>query len=256
MARAIWLASVLRAEGLSVVEEEGWEGRGGDFTAIRGVILHHTASNPKGGDTPALATVRDGRPGLPGPLSQLLLSRDGTFHVIADGRSNHAGPGKWHGITAGNSSFIGIEAENDGIGEKWSARQMVAYVRGVAAILKHIHADPIMAVGHKEWAQPQGRKIDPTFDMEDFRDGLEELMGLADKGSAPLPRTVPPVRAMLRKGMMDNASVKMLQMALGLPSDGDFGPKTEAAVKSFQSRKGLKADGKVGPKTWATLLGE
>lgn len=48
-------------------------------------------------------------------------------------------------------------------------------------------------------------------------------------------------------------NVKILQKALGVTVDGDFGPKTEAAVKSFQKSKGLIADGIAGPKTFAAL---
>lgn len=47
--------------------------------------------------------------------------------------------------------------------------------------------------------------------------------------------------------------VKILQKALKLTPDGDFGPKTEAAVKAFQKSKGLTPDGIVGAKTWAAL---
>ena len=51
----------------------------------------------------------------------------------------HAGAGVWQGVTTGNSSFIGIEAENTGLpNDPWPAVQVEAYQRGVAAILKHI----------------------------------------------------------------------------------------------------------------------
>ena len=47
--------------------------------------------------------------------------------------------------------------------------------------------------------------------------------------------------------------VKILQKALKINPDGDFGPKTELAVKAFQKLKGLTPDGIVGAKTWAAL---
>ena len=45
----------------------------------------------------------------------------------------------------------------------------------------------------------------------------------------------------------------MLQRALGVTADGDFGPITLHAVKAFQARHGLLVDGQVGPHTRAAL---
>lgn len=250
--KALWLADVLRGAGLTVVEQPGWKTRGrGDFTAIRGVVCHHTAG-PRNGNAPSLGIVTNGREGLPGPLSQLVLGRDGTYFVVASGKSNHAGPGKWQGVVAGNSQMIGIEAENTGLmnDQPWPGVQVDAYVRGVAAILKHIKVDAVMACGHKEYALPKGRKPDPTLDMVAFRAAVERAM--AGQAITDPPKAVDPTRSMLRKGDM-GPSVKKLQQLLGITADGNFGPKTEARVKAFQKGKGLVADGLVGQKTWAAL---
>jgi peptidoglycan hydrolase-like protein with peptidoglycan-binding domain len=48
-------------------------------------------------------------------------------------------------------------------------------------------------------------------------------------------------------------AVRMLQEALHVPADGDFGPQTESAVRHFQAAHGLEVDGVVGPATWAAL---
>jgi len=150
-----WLPEVLEGVGLKVAEQPGWRTRGrGDVGFIRGVICHHTAG-PLKGNMPSLGTVTNGRPDLAGPLAQLCLGRDGTFYVVAAGRANHAGAGSWQGIATGNTSFIGIEAENTGVrqgpnADTWPEVQMDAYRRGVAAILAKIGANPIMCCGHKE----------------------------------------------------------------------------------------------------------
>jgi len=49
--------------------------------------------------------------------------------------------------------------------------------------------------------------------------------------------------------------VQALQRALGLSSDGDFGPGTERALKEWQQRNGITADGIAGPTTLQRLLG-
>jgi N-acetyl-anhydromuramyl-L-alanine amidase AmpD len=233
--RAFWLADVLRGAGLRVVEEPGWETRGrpGTFGPIKGVLCHHTASNAKAGNAPSLGTVMRGRSDLPGPLAHLLLARDGTFHVVAAGRCNHAGAGRWQGVTNGNAQFIGIEAENDGVREPWPSVQIEAYAHGCAAILAHLGADAVMCAGHKEFALPKGRKVDPDFDMVAFREHVEAIL---DMGRAPPPAPVANTdiaRAMLRKGDM-GTSVRQLQKLLGIKVDGDFGPGTDKAVRAFQ----------------------
>jgi hypothetical protein len=54
----VWLADVLRAEGVRLVEFPGWRDRGhGDFNATA-------------------ASIAYGRPDLPGPLSQPHIARD------------------------------------------------------------------------------------------------------------------------------------------------------------------------------------
>jgi peptidoglycan hydrolase-like protein with peptidoglycan-binding domain len=253
-----WLPKVLLDAGLKVAEQPGWQTRGrGEMGTVKGVICHHTAG-PLKGNMPSLGVVTNGRSDLPGPLAQLCLGRDGTFFVVAAGRCNHAGAGNWQGLTAGNTNFIGIEAENTGFttgakAEPWSSVQLDAYRRGVAAILKKAKANAIMCCGHKEYALPHGRKDDPTFDMSDFRMQVGAIMG----GFAPAPSVIPASdgegRPTLRRGATGDA-VKELQTKIGLEATGTFDAVTEAALRQFQRDTGLVADGIAGPRTWATLM--
>lgn len=259
-----WLPDVLKAEGLKVSLDPGWENRGlGDVGSIFGVICHHTGvRNPNKLNMPTLNSLRNGRkaePGLaalPGPLAQLGLGRDGTYFVIAAGRAAHAGKGNFNGVS-GNLRFIGIEAESAGIpSEPWPEIQLDAYHRGVAAILKHLGKDPSFCIGHKEYAP--GRKDDPKLNMNDFRTAVAAIMSGATPPRPPIPAVepAPPAgtqpRPTLRRPMKGDF-VKQLQTKIGVDADGTFGPKTEAAVRVFQRNQNLVPDGIVGPKTWAVL---
>jgi N-acetylmuramoyl-L-alanine amidase/Putative peptidoglycan binding domain len=247
-----WLPRTLLEAGLKVAETQGWADRGrAEMGPVKGVMCHHTGTAAPG-NMPTLNVLINGRPGLSGPLCQLGLGRDGTYYVVAAGRANHAGEGRWKGLTNGNSNFIGIEAENDG-GKTtpWPEVQMDAYRRGVAAILRKIGADVSMCCGHREYALPPGRKPDPVFDMDAFRDGVAQIM--AGRQSVKLIEAVDATgRPTLRRGAR-GAAVKELQTKLGLSADGIFGPMTEVAARRFQAGHDLVPDGIVGPKTWAAM---
>lgn len=57
------------------------------------------------------------------------------------------------------------------------------------------------------------------------------------------------------KPLPPDPNVKVLQQALGIADDGEFGAGTEAAVRAFQARHGLVVDGVVGTQTWTALVG-
>lgn len=237
-----WLPDVLRAAGLDVETHAGWETRGhGDAGPILGVICHHTATKTPG-DMPTRDVLVKGTGKIAGPLAQLGLGRTGKYHVIAAGKCFHAGAGAWQGLTNGNANFIGIEAENSGT-EPWPDAQLEAYRKGVAAILRHINRGVEFCAGHKEYALPIGRKPDPSFNMDVFRESVAELLGTTS-------------RPTLRRGST-GAAVSRLQMLLQVDTSqggaGTFGPRTEAAVRQFQTANGLNADGIVGPETWILL---
>jgi hypothetical protein len=255
-----WLPEVLEEAGLKVAEVPGWRSRGlGDVKRTRGIICHHTAGASRAhGVMPSLDTIIHGRAAtattkpLRGPLAQLALGRDGTFFVVAAGLANHAGAGEWKGISTGNSSFIGIEAENTGGADDhpWPPAQVHAYQRGVAAILRKIGAGAEMCCGHKEYAPK--RKPDPSLDMAEFRAGVAAILSGEAEPRPLIPAADASQRPTLRRGARGEL-VKQIQTKVGVATDGAFGPGTEAAVRRLQSSRGLVPDGIVGPASWAAL---
>jgi len=164
MSTVPWMADAFRSNGLKVLEVAGWKTRGrpGTFEP-RGVVFHHTASGKHGGSAPSLGTVLKGRPGIPGPLCHVLVGRDLTVRTIAAGRANHAGAGgPLIGISKdeGNSFLIGVEVENDGVGELWTPGLLETCDTVFATLLLGLRRQPTMLIGHKEWAPK--RKIDPA----------------------------------------------------------------------------------------------
>lgn len=258
--RLEWLRAVLLDAGLKVAEVPGWETRGlRDAGDPKGVMCHHTGCGAVAGNMPSLGVVTHGRPDLRGPLAQLGLGRDGTYYLVAAGFAQHAGKGVWQGVVTGNTSFIGIEAENDGRldpeghpVEPMPPVQLDAYRRGVAVILKRIGANAIMCAGHKEFALPAGRKDDPLLDMDAFRVAVAGIMAGTVPVHPAIPAADPGGRPTMRRGGT-GALVRTLQGRIGEPVDGVFGAHTEAAVRAWQAAHGLVPDGIVGPASWKAL---
>jgi peptidoglycan hydrolase-like protein with peptidoglycan-binding domain len=250
------LADACRKSGLTVHELSGWKTRDhGQMGSVIGVICHHTGSSGSGAE----GVVRNGRPGLAGPLAQLTLRRDGSVGVISHGEAWHAGTGSWPSIgrNVGNDRCLGIEAVYDG--SDITAEQRRAYPRLVAALCKHYRIPVGNVIGHREWAP--NRKIDPgKIDMPSFRREVQALVN--GKNPAPTPAPQPSARPTLSKGMYDNNLVLAVQKFMNrvfrsysqLAEDGDFGPATERVIKEFQNRVGLQADGVIGNNTWSKLV--
>ena len=266
----VWIAGVLRAEGIDLVEYPGWRDRGhGDFEDIRGVMVHHTGS-----DTASAASIANGRPDLDGPLSQLHIARDGTVTLVALGVAWHAGIGMypWLPTNMGNWHLIGIECANSGTSisaphrRNWPDAQYFALVRCCAAINRRLGQTSSRTIGHKEYAGRAQGKWDPgAIDMTILRSDIQARIGTVTD-PAPTPRPPVPIGeyadVLLFRGS-EGPQVAELQRRLknayaayagDLVVDGDFGPSTEAAVREFQRRTpGLKVDGIVGPQTAAAL---
>lgn len=217
MAMLTWIPDCLRAAGLTVLEYDGWRTRTtrASGLTVKGVVCHHTATPASSKNTTVARLLAVGRSDLKGPLCQLGLDRDGHFWMIAAGRGNHNGFGTW-----GNDS-IGIEAFNDGKGEKWPPAQVDAYQRGVAALLAHEGLTIAHCRGHKE-TDPK-RKIDPAgIDMDRFRARVAELLDEEDEVDAAEVKAIVDaegheIRTWTREEL--KRQLRDIRKALGLPAE-------------------------------------
>lgn len=191
--RMLWLADCLRQAGLQVREVDGWRSRGAELPGLCSVVIGHHTATPRtkrnqDEDIPTLDLLVRGRSDLPGPLCQLGLGRSGTYYVVASGKANHAGRGSWAGVRNSRRT-IGIEAEHPGSGP-WPQEQLAAYDLGVAALLRELGHGVERYAGHREWALPRGRKVDPgDLDLEEQRRRIARL--LASDGPLPPPTSTP-----------------------------------------------------------------
>lgn len=210
--RVPWLADVLRGAGLTVVETNGWLGRGRELDAVEGVVMHHTASPRASSLQTNLYVVTNGNGVGPGPIAQCLIWRDGACYLVADGKANHAGAGGPWGwlplsppgqLSTANARTIGFECVNDGVGEPWPVAQVIAMELAASAVLRHIGQDESRCLMHSEWAP--GRKIDPagpnarvalkpgslTWSGDSFRDRVASwLTPVAPPPPTPTPSEV------------------------------------------------------------------
>lgn len=186
------LAAIARETGYPVIEVPGWRthhhGAFADYVGC--TVCHHTAGadpHESRSNYPSLNAVRNGVPGLDGPLSNFGLGFDGTIYVISSGTCWHAGRGGWAGMQY-NSQAIGIEAEDAGDGD-WTRAQLDCYDRLCAVICRFLGTDAGTVCGHKEWCYPPGRKIDPAgIHMPTFRGQVQWYLNNPNQirsGNAP-----------------------------------------------------------------------
>jgi len=290
---------VLQAAGLDVEAEPGWETRRGSRYSFDhrpggtlGMIVHHTAAGGSA-DMPCRNICVNGRSDLKGPLVQFLLGRSGKLLLISQNRCNHAGRGSSEvvkdleanrDITAefdagqgaynarnfperqndykrGNGVLWGVEVENNGIGEEYSAEQLKALVKLCAAMCKWQGWDHNRIIHHREWTS---RKYDMSYTGP-----LRELVKKAMTSNRwQLPKsavqigTKPPAKPAARSSALRRGDkgdeVKEIQQALSqlgytVTVDGDFGVGTHWAIRRFQKKHRLTVDGIVGPKTLSVL---
>lgn len=188
--RLLALADHLRRWGLDVVEEPGWQDRGVHFAQKPLVAVgHHTATRQRPGvPFPTRRILINGRPDLPGPLCQVGLATDYRVHVIAAGKANHAGPGAWRGVER-SSLTVGTEVEYAGTGP-WDPQLLHTFDLVQAALLDMLGRSAGWYCGHREWALPAGRKVDPgNVDLDAQRLRIHALL------HAGPPRPRPPIPA-------------------------------------------------------------
>ncbi len=162
MSYEVGVLDVLRDFGINFTEEPSCRSRGSINFSPRAVMAHHT-----GADTDVTAMLRDGRPGLGGPLCNFELRRHGRVHCIALGRANHAGAGDFRGLS-GNSYFWGIEASS--AGKTWTDAQREMYPLLSAALCAYSGVDESWVGAHKEYAGYRGKWDPGNWDMHWHRE--------------------------------------------------------------------------------------
>ena len=259
-----WLADAFRAQGLTVVEEPGWQTRGQPWAAGEpsAGMQHHTAPPVP---FPPTALYSDGR-----IKCHFNVKPDGTVHVIAAGRPNYssgsgskivldearrsiapsgtaAARGLWDSGNM-NPHYIGNETDHLGDGSPIPAVQLDAVVRCWRAICGRLGWPPARIVGHAESTR---RKIDPRWNGLDPHVAMVALrMMIGDEEDDVFRRgdQGPDVRR-LQEGL--------LAAGYDLPVfgvDGDYGQETADAVAAYKGDEGFDGDGESLRDVWAARL--
>ncbi|MGX1548586.1 N-acetylmuramoyl-L-alanine amidase [Streptomyces adustus] len=270
--------AALKAEGLTVHEHAGWATHNRDaatgkpFGPVIGVLIHHTAGH---GDK---ELCYRGRADLPGPLCHSWLGKAEGLWMIGHGRANHAGavdldvldalraqtrlPHDDEADADGNDCLYGLEIENLGDGrDPYPDAQYRQAVLWAAALCRAHGWSEKSVAGHKE-VQPG--KIDPSFDMDDFRADVKKQLaavhtkpgpvtpgaGTASKPRVDLSRLVRAAKTdpgarqghvtyMAGTNLVEAALVRLGYLGRAFAGDGSFGSTTVAAYAKWQRHLGF-----------------
>ncbi|MFD4558959.1 N-acetylmuramoyl-L-alanine amidase [Streptomyces sp. NPDC058469] len=266
--------TVLKAEGLTVHEHAGWSthnreaATGKTFGPVIGVLIHHTAGH---GDK---EICYNGRSDLPGPLCHSWLGKTEGLWMIGHGRTNHAGSVDLDVLNAlraeksplpvdnqanadGNDVLYGLEIENLGNGkDPYPEAQYHQAVLWAAALCRAHGWTEKSVAGHKE-VQPG--KIDPSFDMDDFRADVKKQLATKPGGGTGTPTPAKPrvdlsqlitaaktdpsakqghVTYMAGTNLAEAALVRLGYLAKTYAGDGSFGSTTVKAYAAWQRHLG------------------
>jgi N-acetylmuramoyl-L-alanine amidase len=220
------LVAALKRWHVTVVEHDGWRTNNrnsvGAWGPVHGSMVHHTASAD---GTGIVEVCFNGRSDLPGPLCAGVVRKDGTVHLVGNGRANHAGSGSAAVFDAvvseaamlprpgpdaidGNARLYGWEAVNRGDGtDPWPEAQLDAIARVQAALCEHHSWSARSVIGHQEWTT---RKIDPRgFTMASMRARVA-----AHLAAGPIPREEPYV-ALTAEDINKVASAVVVKLIAG-----------------------------------------
>ncbi|MGI5338647.1 peptidoglycan-binding protein [Streptomyces sp. CA-181903] len=271
------LLTALRTEGVTVVEVGDWRTHNRDHKGawgpVNGIVIHHTATT---GTRDSVDLCYDGYDELPGPLCHGVIDKEGTVHLVGNGRTNHAGLGDGDVLEAvvsesalprptamdtdGNARFYGFECVNEGDGEDpWPAAQLDAIVRTSAALCRAHGWTAASVIGHKEWTN---QKIDPLgFTMDDLRARIARRLAGASRETV---RTASfPGRDFFRTGtdspLITAMGRRLVEEGCAAYAEGP-GPRWTDADRASYARwqrklgyTGDDADGRPGPSSWDAL---
>jgi hypothetical protein len=278
------LVAALKREGVTVVEHDGWRTHNrnahGPWGPVHGVVIHHTVTSGTDG---SVALCYDGRSDLPGPLCHGVIAKDGTVHLVGNGRANHAGlgdddvlaavvaeralPAPNENDTDGNTVFYGFECVNLGDGkDPWPDAQLTAIERVSAALCRAHGWHSGSVIGHKEWTDT---KIDPRgFSMDTMRTRIAARLGVTPPAaSAPKP-AAPAYQPFPGAAWFHGAPHSAVVTAMGkrLVAEGcshysqgpgpqwtDVDRTSYAAWQRKLGYQGADADGWPGAASWAAL---
>ncbi|RKN61854.1 N-acetylmuramoyl-L-alanine amidase [Streptomyces klenkii] len=255
------LVAALRAEGLRVVEYKSWRTNNrnhiGPWGPVHGVMIHHTVTS---GTDASVRLCYDGHSSLPGPLCHGVIAKDGTVHLVGNGRANHAGSGDGDVLAAvieeddlpadnetdtdGNTHFYGFECVNLGDGrDPWPPEQVEAIVRASAALCRAHGWGGGSVIGHLEW---QPGKVDPRpapgggdVRMPSIRGAVAARLDTTTPGRAPEEDDMPRPRY-LALGMTRPLEIRDSGVWVSLPFDTEW---ADEAAQHFAGGQSFAADG-------------